>query len=519
MPGAFRKISDASILLLIFFLAKSALSIAVRSSTAKFFGAGDESDAYFAAFTVPQQISDFFIGGILFLVIIPVFLKRKAETDEETALKDVAGLLNLAATALLAVTALYFIFIPEIISFVFPGFKGAKLELAISLSRLFSPALILMGLSVVYISFYHAYREFLVPSLASLLFPLASLFSLWALPPEWGIDRLVYGNLAGCLAGLAIMVALIQKRVRWQWNWNFRNPLVVQSLILAWPVLINGTVSKVIPFVQKSAASRLGDGAVTLIDNSIFLTNAALLVVASPISTAVFPLMGEQRHQDCDGMVLNTFIRTMKTVFFLAVPAVVIILSASHEIVGILLQYGKYTAADAEITARLIMIMAIMIIPHCFSTVGGRLFFVFQETKLISFCGMTLALLSCPLYYILADRIGIEGIAVAYTVTYVGVGFLIYVLLRIRHKGMAFGELYGSMLKLGAAGVAMALACFAVSSVLSWIPAASLRLAVISAAGISAYLAVAHLIGIDELELVMTRLPLVGALFGRRTEE
>ena len=215
MPKAFKKIANASMLLLVFFFIKSILSIFVRSSTAKFFGASDLSDAYFAAFTIPQQISDFFLGGILFLVIIPVFLKRKAEADEESALKDVAGLLNLATMVLLTVTVLYFIFIPDIISFVFPGFKGAKLELTIRLSKFFSPALLLMGLSVVYISFYHAYREFVVPSLASLLFPLASLFSLWMLPETWGIERLVYGNLAGGAAGLLIMIMLIHKRIRW----------------------------------------------------------------------------------------------------------------------------------------------------------------------------------------------------------------------------------------------------------------------------------------------------------------
>ena len=68
-----RKVSHASIFLLSFSVVKSIISLIVKSSIAGFFGAGMETDAYFAAFTVPQQIGDFLVGGILFLVIIPVF--------------------------------------------------------------------------------------------------------------------------------------------------------------------------------------------------------------------------------------------------------------------------------------------------------------------------------------------------------------------------------------------------------------------------------------------------------------
>jgi putative peptidoglycan lipid II flippase len=370
-----------------------------------------------------------------------------------------------------------------------------------------------MGLSIVYISFYHAYREFVMPSLASLLFPLASLFSLWMLPSAWGIERLVYGNLAGSLAGLLIMAVMIQKRIRWQWNLNFNNPMVRQTLLVSWPVLIDSMASKIIPFIQKSAASRLPDGSITLLDNSLFITNAVLLLVASPITTAVFPLMGQQRQDDCDGMVIQTFVKAMRAVLFLAVPCVAIVLVASDEIVGILLEYGKFTQADSHATSRLLMILSLMIIPTCFSMIGGRLFFVFQDTKVVCLSCMSFGLLTCPAYYLLSSFFGIEGIAAAQVMIGACTAMMVFALLIVRHKTLRFRELYMSFPPLIAAGALMALACFLASWACSSVQMSLVRFAVMAAAGGLAYVLAARTMKMEELELIGTRLPFVGFLF------
>ena len=51
-----KRVSHASVFLMLFYIVKSILSVLVKSSIAISFGAGIESDAYFAAFTFPQQV-------------------------------------------------------------------------------------------------------------------------------------------------------------------------------------------------------------------------------------------------------------------------------------------------------------------------------------------------------------------------------------------------------------------------------------------------------------------------------
>ena len=115
----FKRVSHASFLLLAFFIARCILALCVRSSLAMFFGAGIESDAYFAAFTIPQQIGDCLIGGILALILIPVFQKRRFDVGDETASQEISGLLNILTAIMIIITLVYLYFIPEIIPAIF----------------------------------------------------------------------------------------------------------------------------------------------------------------------------------------------------------------------------------------------------------------------------------------------------------------------------------------------------------------------------------------------------------------
>ena len=74
-----KRASHASILLVCFMVLKSVLGLLLKRSIAGAFGAGMETDAYFAAFTIPQQLDDFVVGGIIFKMVILVFQQRRKD--------------------------------------------------------------------------------------------------------------------------------------------------------------------------------------------------------------------------------------------------------------------------------------------------------------------------------------------------------------------------------------------------------------------------------------------------------
>ena len=508
-----KKVSHASIFLLLFSVFKSILSLILKSSIAKFFGAGEISDAYFAAFTIPQELGDFFIGGILFTIIIPVFQKRKTEAGENTAASDISGMLNIAALSLLVLTTLYILFIPRIIPLLFSGFPQGKLDLAIKLSYYFSPAIPLMGLSLIYISFYHAYRDFLTPSIAVLFFPICSLASLWLLPQSWGIPRLIWGNLAGTLLGLLIMIVMMHRRIPWQLgNWNVWNPVTRKTILLSIPIVISFLIGRIIPFLQKNLASQIPEeGALTFLEYSSFISHMAFFVVLTPISTAVYPLLAKQFSEGENKLSSGTFSLSLKTVIFLSMPFLLFFTFESYDIIACIFNYGSFAVSDVPVCANLLAIFSIMIIPFCITKLINQIFLIKHSTKGISIISIIGTILSIPFYFLFSKLWGVYGLAAAYSLMCVIISSGNIILLK-KYGG-------GFKLSLIFKGLTMIILVSAISGAVflsagKFFPVQNcyLRLFFISSAGFAAYFLAAFLLRLEEFNFIVRKLPFASIL-------
>lgn len=503
-----KRISHVSVFLLFIFVAKSVLSLFLRTSIASNFGAGTETDAYYAAFTIPQHLSDFFIGGILFAAIIPVFQKRREEAGDEEASKDISALLNISFVVLFAITVIFYISVPWLTRLVFSGFKDEKLEMTIKFSRIFSPAILLFGFSLIYTSLYHAFRDFAVPSFSALIFPVSSLISIWLLPSSWGIERLIYGNLVGSFAGLLLLFFFIRKRISYKWNWDVKNPLIMATLLISWPVLLENIFLKIIPFIRNNIASELPfNGAITLIELTLFIIGSTVIFISGPISTAIFPFMGQQQAEKKNSELFSTFIKSVNIIFLFAAPLNVILLTQSDEIVKVLFGYGKFSDSDCLITSRLIMITSFIILPSCLQSVSGRMFFIIQQTKLVSFTSIGLILISWPLYFFLASLYGIYGLLSAATLIVIFAVTINLTILRFKFKENSFKPFYSSFLKITISGIVMATVITVLKLAFSnYLPFIILKFCLFSFAGVCSYGLFCYLLKLEEFKYFIDKL-------------
>lgn len=86
------------------------------------FGAGAESDVYFAAFVVPDFLNYLLAGGYISITLIPLLSKR-FEEDEADGWRFFSAVFWWAALGIAALTAVAWIFAPELARIVGPGFS------------------------------------------------------------------------------------------------------------------------------------------------------------------------------------------------------------------------------------------------------------------------------------------------------------------------------------------------------------------------------------------------------------
>src|SRR5205807_1993253 len=143
---------------------------------ARLFGAGQVYDAFLLGFRIPNLTRDLFAEGALSSAFVPIFTEYLQGRSKEDAVR----LANLVASALIvmvgSVCALGTIFAPQIVGVFAPGFRAVpgKFELAVTMTRIMFPFLLLVALAAQCMGVLNASNRFGVPALASTFFNLGS---------------------------------------------------------------------------------------------------------------------------------------------------------------------------------------------------------------------------------------------------------------------------------------------------------------------------------------------------------
>ncbi|MBT6954939.1 MAG: hypothetical protein HN964_02490, partial [Candidatus Jacksonbacteria bacterium] len=124
-----------------FFTIIAKLLALVRNQLLAFeYGAGNITDAYYAAFRLPDLVSNTLFVGALSVAFIPVFVEFIAQGEKVLQKGDhwkiANALLNTLLVIIIAVIVVLGVFAPSIIPHLVPGFDEQTLATTVSLTRL-----------------------------------------------------------------------------------------------------------------------------------------------------------------------------------------------------------------------------------------------------------------------------------------------------------------------------------------------------------------------------------------------
>src|SRR5437667_1040853 len=113
------------------------------------FGAGGITDAFLVAFRVPNILRRLLGEGALSTAVIPVFTDYAVNRSREEFVKMLRAVLAVGLLALGIATAVGIVAAPWILRVIAPGFEAdpAQLSLAVLLTRVMFPYLVLVGLA------------------------------------------------------------------------------------------------------------------------------------------------------------------------------------------------------------------------------------------------------------------------------------------------------------------------------------------------------------------------------------
>src|ERR1700757_2875343 len=92
------------------------------------FGAGGQTDAYVAAFTLPDWLNYILAGGTASITFISIYTRFLAEKREADAQKTFSVIITVMTTVFVSGVALREIFTPQFVRWMFHGFSAAQME-------------------------------------------------------------------------------------------------------------------------------------------------------------------------------------------------------------------------------------------------------------------------------------------------------------------------------------------------------------------------------------------------------
>src|SRR5215467_6067971 len=127
---------SATLLLISAVMASRVIGYARDAYIAWAYGAGGATDAYVAAFTLPDFLNYIVAGGAASITFISIYTRFLAEKRDADAQKTFSIIITVMTAVMIVGTILTEIFAPEFVGWMFHGFTPDKIELTVHLTRI-----------------------------------------------------------------------------------------------------------------------------------------------------------------------------------------------------------------------------------------------------------------------------------------------------------------------------------------------------------------------------------------------
>lgn len=469
------------------------------------FGANRESDIFKIATTMPNVLFSCLAAAVV-TTFIPVFANVK--NDREKAQDFFNNIFNIVVLLGGLLSVIGIAASPLLVKLFASGFHGSDFTRASYYTRIVMPSIIFLGISGLYTGYLQSYGIFLQPALTGISADIVIIVGI--------IVFQRYGIIAGIIATLlsSIAQAMIQrpfmKGFKYKFKVDFNDENVRRMLALALPILISTIINQFNTMVDRTFASQLNAGSISVIDYASKISSIINQVFIVSITTVLYPMLTERFSQgDRDGFV-GLFSKSIDMIVIIAIPLIFGISTLSGPIVRLLLQHGKFDSQAAFITAQCLEILAFGALGYSIIDIASKIFFSSRNTITPMVNSFILAGLNIVFILFLVPTYGVRGLAFATTVSVSIIAFVLLFELKHKFRELHYDNVIRVFSKTVLAGVLMALVVKLVFSALQIVLKGdssillAVKLVVSAVAGVVSYIGMMMLLKVDEIKNIFS---------------
>jgi putative peptidoglycan lipid II flippase len=429
-------------------------------------GAGPVADAFFVSFRLPNHFRAIFAEGAFNAAFIPAYARIRETGGAQQAKLFADRIFTLLLASQVVLLAVALLFTPQVIRLLAPGFAqdAERFALAVSLTRITFPYLLLITLVTLYGGILNAIQRFASAAAAPILLNLAMMVTL-----------LLAGSFtsAGHAAAWGVLISGVLQLLLVGGD-TFRHGAMTRLRALRWdddvkrffkalgPAVVGSAGLQIALFADTIIASFLSAGALSALYYADRLNQLPIGVIGIAAGTVVLPEMTRLIAAGDEQGAARAQNRAIELTLLLSIPCVVAFLLIPDLIMRALFLHGAFTAADAAAAGATLAAYTIGLLPFVLIRSVVATFIARGDTATAVKAALIAVSVNVAFKVLLFATTSLAqvGLALATSVgAWLNLGLVIYFAARAGRIALS-DPLKRTIVRLAVAGIALALALY-----------------------------------------------------------
>lgn len=430
-----------------------------------FYGASNISDAYIISQTVPALALSL-VGVAIATSFIPAYHSIEGKNIENTRYKFLNNLFGVLLAFGSIATLIVFIFSKEITFLFAYGFDTETINLASTFSKITSLVIIPALIINLFNGLLHANKKFLGPALVGIPLNIILILSFF-LASTYNKYILAVGYLLAVSSQFFAQATSLKKlEVRIKPSFNFKDKYVKLLFKMAVPTIIGTSIAHVNGIVDKSIASSISKGGISVLNYANRLNLFVFGIFISAIVTVIYPSISEYASKKEIDSLKATLKNAILMISILVIPSIIGLIALNKSIVEVVFGRGKFDAEAISLTASALTFYSIGLLGLGLREVITRVFYAFKDTKSPMINASVGVGLNIVLNIVLSKFMGLDGLALATSISILFTALLLMISLRKKIGAFGIKKLIFDLTKISFAGIIMGICAYFTNSFL-----------------------------------------------------
>jgi putative peptidoglycan lipid II flippase len=436
--------SVATLLIGTSFLGQALGFLRTKMVSANFPSSGPQStDAYFAAFNIPDFFFFTLAAGALGVAFMPVLSDRLQKGDRKGMWELSASLMNLLAIVMGVVAVVILLFAQPLIHYIVaPHLTPAQTHNAVIIMRLLALNPLLFTISGVLTATQQTLGRFFFYAVAPLFYNLSIIASIVLFRHNIGLVGLGIGALAGGILQLGVVVlGLYGSKFHWRPKilWHSKDfHMILYNLP---PRSLDQGIDQIENIVETNIASHLGQSFISFYNYAYTMQTAPTLLIGTAISTAAFPRLNQRLSQGRPDLFRRDFLMILRAMIWITMPIVVVGYFARGYLARII--FGS----NAPEIAVIFGFLTVAILFRTMYTIISRWYYAQKDTRTPLFVSLFTIALNVFLAVTLSrpSTYGVVGLALAQSIVAMVEVFILFTIMVLRDHKLLDMDFFGGL--------------------------------------------------------------------------